>query len=181
MKRFFCIIIIYILLIPIATFAKDIDNTITLTYEDMYNANDAGSFDLYYRIQDGEYEYFNTFYFDKNISTKKFNIAQNINGIKIVKKSGYELNLDEVTLNGYADKEYEKKLSATDNDIIEIEDYMEFNINGKGQLIISGRAPINLRGNEYAFKFPEQNFRKEIGNYSEFLNYEINSNFYRSR
>lgn len=177
MKKRFLIILFILMIIPFMVNAQsNLDNTIKLVKEDNYNINDAGSLDLYYKDVKGEYHYYNTIYFDKNITTKELTINNYIYGIKIVKKSGYELNLDEVTMDYKTDSLYQKKLSKTDNDVIEVEKEIYLNISGKGKLIISARSPLTLRGKEYAFKFPKDNYGTSINENSNFIEYKINSN-----
>lgn len=138
--------------------------------EEYYNKNDAGSFDLYFKDSKGSYQLYQTLYFDKNISTKKVLLNEKVYGLKLVKKSGYEVNLDQVTIAGKTDAEYERKLSKKDNDVIELTDTLEINISGEGELVISARAPKTLNGPEYAFKFPYKSEKKE------YLTYTLNDN-----
>jgi len=175
MKKVFFLILLLIFITPV--YAKEFDNNINLIHEDQYNKEDAGSFSIYYKDINNNYNYYDTFYYDKNISTKTFNINKMIYGIKIIKESGYELNLDEVTINGITDNNYIRKLQYTDNDVIEVEDELYLDIVGFGKLTISGRSPLTLKGKEFAFKFPEDNYLKKIDDNSNYLNYEINSNY----
>lgn len=162
------LVLILLLMLITPVYAKDFDNNINLVREDYYDVSDAGSFSIYYKDINGKYNYYDTFSFDKKITKKTFNINKMIYGIKIVKNSGYELNLDEVTINGKTDNNYIKKLKNTDNDVIEVEDELYLDITGSGEMIISGRSPLTLKGTKYAFKFPEN---------SNYLEYEINSNY----
>ncbi|MBP5654137.1 MAG: hypothetical protein J6X33_01355, partial [Clostridiales bacterium] len=113
--------------------------------------------------------------FDKKVTEEKVDISRPVTAIRIVKGDCYELNLDQVTLNGKCPAGYERKLSATDNDLIEVEGSIDLDLKGSGELIIAARAPKELKGEEYSFKFPETNMGK-INPMSEFYTYKIGSN-----
>ena len=145
----------------------------SLFSEEKYDDSDAWEFAIYFKNSEWEYEYYNTLKFDKNISKKVINIQWETQGIKIEKISWYELNLDELTLEWVTDSELERKLSETDNDVIEIEDSQEFNITWEGKLIISGRCPSKLLWTEYAFMFP---LKWDVNDNYPFFEYELDSN-----
>ena len=131
MKKIF---FLFILLIPNMVLAS----VISLDKEDTYNKDDALGFQVYYKDSNNEYNYYDTLFFDKHISRKEFTVNEEIYGIKIEKIDGYELSIDEITINGITDEKYENKLIKTDYDVIKVEDGLEINVRGKGKLVISG-------------------------------------------
>ncbi|MBO4579569.1 MAG: S-layer homology domain-containing protein [Clostridiales bacterium] len=112
--------------------------------------------------------------FGKRVSEEKVNIASDVKAIRVVKGECYELNLDQLTLAGKCPAGYERKLSYTDNDLIEVEDSLDFALSGTGELVIAARSPKKLMGEEYSFKFPEIN-RGPIAPISEFYSYKVGS------
>lgn len=67
------------------------------------------------------FEKLDTLYFSKKVSSQTIALGKEVKAVKVVKGTCYELNLDELTINGVAPKGYERKLSKTDNDLIEVE------------------------------------------------------------
>ncbi len=116
-------------------------------------SGNTGVIEVWGKYADG-YGLVDTLSFSKKVSPKILYLDEELSSIVIVKKYGYEVNLDELTIDGVAPTGYEKKLIYTDNDLIEIEDKAEFNISGSGKLVISARAPATIAGEEYAFHFP---------------------------
>ena len=112
--------------------------------------------------------------FDKKVTEEKVDISRPVIAVRIVKGDCYELNLDQVTLDGKCPAGYERKLSYTDNDLIEVEDSLDFALSGTGELVIAARSPKKLMGEEYSFKFPEIN-RGPIAPISEFYSYKVGS------
>ena len=121
------------------------------------------------------FEFLTELEFDKKVTEEKVDISRPVTAIRIVKGDCYELNLDQVTLDGKCPAGYERKLSATDNDLIEVEGSIDLDLNGSGELIIAARAPKELKGEEYSFKFPEINTGR-INPMSEFYRYKVGSN-----
>ena len=64
---------------------------------------------------------------------------------------------------------------ATDNDLLEVEDYLDFELEGSGELVIAARAPISLLGEQYSFKFPNIN-HGEFKTTSKYYQYELGAN-----
>jgi len=128
------ILFLFILLLPSMVLAS----VISLDKEDFYNKDDAGGFKVYYKDSNNEYNYYDTLYFDKHISKKEFTVSEEIYGIKIEKINGYDLSIDEITINGITDENYKTKLIKTDYDVLKVENGLEINIKGKGTLVISG-------------------------------------------
>ena len=129
---------------------------------------------LYVDYGDG-YEYLTKLYFGKSVTEQSVIIEHPIKAIRVVRGECYDLNLDRLTLNGICPADYERKLSATDNDLIEIEDIIDFELEGQGELIVAARAPETVQGEEYSIKFPKYN----IGAFkpsSYFYQYELDSN-----
>ncbi|MBO4461100.1 MAG: S-layer homology domain-containing protein [Clostridiales bacterium] len=112
--------------------------------------------------------------FGKRVSEEKINIASDVKAIRIVKGECYELNLDQLTLAGKCPAGYERKLSYTDNDLIEVENSLDFALSGSGELVISARSPKKLMGEQYSFKFPEVN-QGAINPRSQFYTYKVGS------
>ena len=112
--------------------------------------------------------------FDKKVTEEKVDISRPVIAVRIVKGDCYELNLDQVTLDGKCPAGYERKLSYTDNDLIEVEDSLDFVLAGSGELVIAARAPKKLMGEEYSFKFPEIN-QGAINPRSKFYSYKVGS------
>ena len=52
--------------------------------------------------------------------------------------NGYDLSIDEITINGITDENYKNKLIKTDYDVLKVENGLEINLKGKGTLVISG-------------------------------------------
>ena len=121
------------------------------------------------------FEFLTELEFDKKITEEKIDISRPVIAVRIVKGDCYELNLDQVTLNGKCPAGYERKLSATDNDLIEVEGSIDLDLKGSGELIIAARAPKELKGEEYSFKFPVLN-QSGITSESQFYTYKIGSN-----
>ncbi|NLY09291.1 MAG: hypothetical protein GXZ11_05265 [Tissierellia bacterium] len=124
----------------------------------------------------GGFEKLETLAFGKSVSTQKIALPKEVKEIKVVKGECYELNLDELTINGVAPKGMERKLSETDNDLIEVVDETVFDLSGSGELIISARAPFQIIGTEKSLKFPIANLFKEVTANSEFYSYELKNN-----
>ena len=163
LKQFFVVISIILIIIASVAFANNTqaaeDNAVTL-YADYGNG----------------YELLSKLYFDKEVSETSFTIDSPITSLRVVKGVCYELNIDRLTLDGVCPEGYERKLSATDNDLIEVVDYTDFAFSGKGELVISARAPEDIMGEQYSFKFPTCNagvFNKN----SFYYDYSLNSNY----
>ncbi len=120
------------------------------------------------------FELLSSLYFEDSVTEQSVTVDRPITALRVVKGVCYELNLDRLTLNGACPAGYERKLSATDNDLIEVEDSMDFALSGSGELVIAGRAPVEVRGEEYSFKFPQSPV--PITPRSEFYSYTLGSN-----
>ena len=129
---------------------------------------------LYVNYGNG-FEYLTKLYFEKSVTEQSVMVNEPITALRVVRGECYDLNLDRVTLNGVSPVGYERKLSKTDNDLLEVEDKIDFELEGKGELVISARAPETVQGEDYSIKFPKYN----IGGFkssSYFYKYELNSN-----
>ncbi len=111
---------------------------------------------LYADYGDG-FEALASLYFEQAVSEQTIEIDQPVKTLRVVKGDCYELDLDRLTLNGVCPAGYERKLSATDNDLIEVEESMSFDLSGSGELVIAGRAPLDVMGEDCSFKFPQIN------------------------
>ena len=152
-----------------------IPNDATIIEED-YRKDDAGSFYLYLVDKNGNEELYGKLFYDRFVSTKTIMLSTDIKSVRLVKDSGYEVNLDQLTLNGIAPNGFERKLSKTDKDLIELENVLTFELQGKGNLVISARAPKTVSDESMAVKFPNSNFMKTITMDSECYTYDMDSN-----
>ena len=100
---------------------------------------------LYADYGDG-FELLAALYFEDGVTEQTVTIDRSISALRVVKGVCYELNLDRLTLDGICPAGYERKLSATDNDLIEIEDSADFALSGSGELVIAARAPVEVMG-----------------------------------
>ena len=130
---------------------------------------------LYANYGDG-FEFLTELYFEKDVTEESVMLEYPITGLRVVRGVCYDLNLDRLTLNGVCPIGYERKLSATDKDLLEIEDSKDFILSGKGELVISARAPKEIKGENYSIKFPKHNIGKFTPT-SIFYNYTLGSNF----
>ena len=149
-RRLFSILLTLALclgMLPMAAFAIAVAETLGATDNAVM---------LYADYGDG-FESLASLYFGKAVSEEIVEIDRPVKTIRVVKGDCYELNLDRLTLNGVCPAGYERKLSATDNDLIEIEDSLDFTLSGRGELIIAGRAPLDVMGEDCSFKFPQLN------------------------
>jgi|GEM_PF-6183154 len=103
------------------------------------------------------FEFLSELDFGKKVTEQTVEVKAPVKAIRVVKGECYELDLDCLTLSGKAPEGFERKLSKTDNDLIEVEDVLDFALFGSGELVIAARAPKALRGEEYSFKFPAKN------------------------
>jgi len=103
------------------------------------------------------FEPLDTLYFEKSVTEQTVTVDRPITALRVVKGDCYELNLDQLTLDDVCPAGYERKLSATDNDLIEVEDSMDFALSGSGELVIAARAPVEVMGETCSFKFPQIN------------------------
>ncbi|MBR0129686.1 MAG: carbohydrate-binding domain-containing protein, partial [Firmicutes bacterium] len=103
------------------------------------------------------FEYLTSICFGKKVSEQSVSVDRPFTALRIVRGNCYELDLDRLTLNGKCPAGFERKLSNTDNDLIEIGESMDFRLSGSGELVIASRAPVELMGPEYSFKFPNRN------------------------
>ncbi len=140
--------------------------------EDKNASNEAVK--LYADYGDG-FEFLTELYFEKDVTEQSVMIDYPITELRVVRGVCYDLNLDRLTLNGVCPVGYERKLSATDNDLLEIEDSKDFILSGKGELVISARAPKEIKGENYSIKFPKHNIGK-FTPASIFYNYTLGSN-----
>ncbi len=129
---------------------------------------------LYADYGDG-FEFLAPLYFEDGVTEQFVTVDRPITALRVVKGVCYELNLDRLTLNGVCPAGYERKLSATDNDLIEVEDSMDFALSGSGELVIAARAPVKVMGENCSFKFPQIN-RGPIVPRSYFYSYTLGSN-----
>ena len=129
---------------------------------------------LYADYGDG-FEFLSSLYFEDGVTEQTVTVERPITALRVVKGVCYELNLDRLTLNGACPAGYERKLSATDNDLIEVEDSMDFALSGSGELVIAARAPVKVMGENCSFKFPQIN-RGPIVPRSYFYSYTLGSN-----
>lgn len=129
-------------------------------------SGNKGALELWGEYGDG-YGLIGTYYFGKSVSPVVVHLDEEVLSLTAVKKYGYEVNLDELTIAGVAPTNYEKKLQYTDNDLIEVEDSIKFNISGVGKLVISARAPVSVQGENSAYHFPGKN--------GEYFDYKIGS------
>ena len=113
----------------------------------------VGAVTLYADYGSG-FEFLSELYFTKNVTEQTVEVNAPIKALRVVKGECLELDLDCLTLNGKAPEGFERKLSAKDNDLIEVEDFADFVLEGEGELLIAARAPKALKGEEYSFKFP---------------------------
>lgn len=121
------------------------------------------------------FELLSRLYFGDSVTEQTVAVKRQIRALRIVKGECYELNIDRLTLDGVCPEGYGRKLSATDNDLIEIEDSADFELCGKGELIIAARSPVELKGEDYSFTFPVTN-RGRIRATSDFYTYSLGSN-----
>ncbi len=129
---------------------------------------------LYVNYGNG-FEYLTKLYFEKSVTEQSVMVNESITALRVVRGECYDFNLDRVTLNGISPVGYERKLSKADNDLLEVGDKIDFELEGKGELVISARAPETVQGEDYSIKFPKYN----IGGFkssSYFYKYELNSN-----
>ncbi|MBQ1524603.1 MAG: hypothetical protein IIZ55_05655, partial [Firmicutes bacterium] len=92
--------------------------------------------------------------FGKDVSEQTIMLKEPVTAVRVVKGECYELDLDRLTLDGACPAGFERKLAKTDNDLLEVEDVLDFALFGSGELVIAARAPKALRGEDYSFKFP---------------------------
>ena len=114
--------------------------------------------------------------FEKYVTEQSIVVDKPITALRVVRGECYDLNLDRVTLNGVAPVGFERKLSDTDNDLLEVTDSIDFVMSGKGELVISARAPKDVMGEKYSIKFPKHNIGK-FDLESIYYNYELGTNY----
>ncbi len=103
------------------------------------------------------FEFLTALYFPDGVEERSVIVDRPVKALRVVRGACYDLNLDRLTLGGVCPEGYERKLSATDNDLIEVEDSLDFKISGSGELVIAARAPVDVKGEAYSFKFPTRN------------------------
>ena len=167
------VLLFMILMFPFVVNAKELIKyeDYNLISEEKYEVNKSGSFDVYFKDDSGHWVYFDNLKFGKSVTSKRFYLKKDIYGIKLVKTSGYEVNLDCVSLEGKTDIKFLRKLNSRDNDLIEVVDELILDIKGKGVLEISARTPKGLLGKDYAFQFPT--YSSDI----DFIEYKLDSNY----
>jgi len=122
----------------------------------------------------GGFELLSALYFGKDVTEQTVQVDRPITALRVVKGVCYELNLDRLTLDGACPTGYERKLSAADNDLIQVADSMDFPLSGSGELVIAARAPVEVMGENCSFKFPQIN-RGPIVPGSFFYSYTLGS------